>query len=79
MYRKWRESGGKDTEYENIIRKQVAASRAEAEKDNVVVPTTLEEYCIQHKTRNSDIDDFYVDDLGYDMDDDDDEYDDENY
>lgn len=86
MYRKWRESGGRDKEYENIIRRQVAASRTEAERDNVTVPTTLEEYCIQHKSRaNNEIDDlndFYADDLGYDNDDDfddeDDDYDDDD-
>lgn len=81
MYRKWRESCGRDTEYESIIRRQVAASRAEAEKDNVTVPTTLEEYCIQHKSKSHDVEDlndFYDDDLGYDMDNDDDEdYDDD--
>lgn len=77
MYRKWKESKGRDTEYENIIRRQVAASRAEAEKDNVIVPTTLEEYCIQHKSKTNDVeDDFYDDDIGFDMDNDDD-YDEE--
>merc|ERR1719451_263907 len=40
MYRRWKESKGKDKEYENIIRKQVQLSEAEAEKDNVVVPMT---------------------------------------
>lgn len=79
MYRKWRESCGRDSEYANMIRRQVAASRAEAEKDNIVVPTTLEEYCVQHKTKTNeveDINDFYDDDLGYDIDNDDD-YDEE--
>jgi len=76
MYRKWRESGGKDKEYENIVRRQVHASRIEAEKDNVIVPTTLEEYCIKHKTKQNndfdDLNDFYDDDMCY-MNDDDDE------
>ena len=83
MYRRWKESKGKDKEYENIIRfgvfvfkvcfkicfffrKQVTASKLEAEKDNVVVPTTLEEYCIKHKHRSDDVEtdlaDFYDDD-----------------
>ncbi|UYV63267.1 CDC34 [Cordylochernes scorpioides] len=73
MYRRWKESRGKDKEYENIIRKQVAASRQEAEKDNVVVPTTIEEYCIKHKaqpTTEADMTDFYDDDYGDDMEDD---------
>uniref|UniRef100_A0A183CZ68 UBIQUITIN_CONJUGAT_2 domain-containing protein n=1 Tax=Gongylonema pulchrum TaxID=637853 RepID=A0A183CZ68_9BILA len=47
MYRKWIESDGKDDEYARLVRKQVEASRLEAEKDGVVVPETLEEYCIK--------------------------------
>ncbi|MFT7818804.1 hypothetical protein Z043-125243 [Arapaima gigas] len=47
MYRKWRESKGKDREYAEIIRKQVLATKAEAERDGVKVPTTLAEYCVQ--------------------------------
>jgi len=88
MYRRWKESKGKDKEYENIIRKQVAASRAEAEKDNVVVPTTIEEYCIKPKRKPSAeaaaeadiLTDFYDDDYGDDVDDfgDDDDGDDFN-
>ncbi|KAJ9592019.1 hypothetical protein L9F63_001458, partial [Diploptera punctata] len=38
-------------EYENIIRKQVQAARLEAEKDGVVVPLTLEDYCIKTKVK----------------------------
>jgi len=74
MYRRWRDSRGKDKEYENIIKKQVSASRSEAEKDNVVVPLTLEDYCIKTKApvveSTLDMADFYDDD--YDLDDDDD-------
>ncbi|CAH1400142.1 unnamed protein product [Nezara viridula] len=44
MYRRWKESNGQDKEYEEIIRKQVLASRDEAEKDGVKVPITLEDY-----------------------------------
>ncbi|XP_076354467.1 ubiquitin-conjugating enzyme E2 R1-like isoform X2 [Tachypleus tridentatus] len=77
MYRRWKESRGKDKEYENIVRKQVAASRSEAEKDNVVVPTTLDEYCIRQKPRpqesETDMTDFYVDDYGDDFDDEEEE------
>merc|ERR1739844_559796 len=51
MYRRWKDSRGKDKEYENIIRKQVAASHAEADRDQVVVPLTMEEYCIKAKSR----------------------------
>jgi ubiquitin-conjugating enzyme E2 R len=79
MYRRWKESKGKDKEYENIIRKQVTASRLEAERDKVVVPTTLEEYCIKHRNKpnetEADMTDFYDDDYGDDMDDDEDEED----
>lgn len=49
-------------------------ARLEAEKDGVVVPTTLEDYCIKTKVRapeqQLDMTDFYVDD--YDLEDDDD-------
>uniref|UniRef100_A0A672I5G2 Ubiquitin-conjugating enzyme E2 R1-like n=1 Tax=Salarias fasciatus TaxID=181472 RepID=A0A672I5G2_SALFA len=47
MYRKWRDSKGKDREYVEIIRKQVLATKAEAERDGVKVPTTLAEYCVR--------------------------------
>lgn len=77
MYRRWKDTKGKDKEYENIIRKQVLATRSEAEKDNVTVPTTLEEYCIQHrakpKEKEPDMTDFYDDDYGDDMEDEDDD------
>lgn len=70
MYRRWRDSKGKDKEYENIIRKQVTSSRSEAERDGVVVPLTLEDYCIKTKvkpdTEPVDMADFYDDD--YDID-----------
>ena len=53
----------------------MAGSRAEAEKDNVVVPLTLEDYCIKTKApvteSTLDMADFYDDD--YDLDDDDDD------
>lgn len=50
MYRRYVESKGADKEYENIIKKQVIATRVDAEKDNVLVPQTLEEYCIKAST-----------------------------
>ncbi|KAG8126988.1 putative Ubiquitin-conjugating enzyme E2 R1 protein, partial [Naja naja] len=56
MYRKWKESKGKDQEYTDIIR------------DGVKVPTTLAEYCVKTKTpapdEGSDLfyDDYYEDD-----------------
>ncbi|XP_028603879.1 ubiquitin-conjugating enzyme E2 R2 [Podarcis muralis] len=69
MFRKWRDSKGKDKEYAEIIRKQVQATKAEAEKDGVKVPTTLAEYCIKTKVPSSDnssdllYDDLYDDDI----------------
>ena len=63
-------------------RKQVAASKLEAEKDNVVVPTTREEYCIKHKhkpTDNVELDQaFDIDDDYYYDDADDDQYSDDD-
>ena len=58
-----------------LNRKQVWATRADAEKDNVVVPTTLQEYCVSSKPRtdHSAVDiDFYDDDYVEDNDEDDD-------
>lgn len=77
MFRRWKDSKGKDKEYENIIRKQVQASHADAEKDAVVVPLTMEEYCMKAKPLRPaqdsiEMDDFYDDDC-YDMDDEDEE------
>lgn len=45
MYRRWKEQG--DQEYEKIVREQVEASKLEAEKDGVKVPTTIQEYCVK--------------------------------
>merc|ERR1719337_789039 len=81
MYRRWKDSRGKDKEYEHIIRKQVQASRLDAEREGVVIPTTMEEYCRKVKNRpmasdNIDMTDFYDDD--YDIDDDEDEEEDDD-
>ncbi|XP_027625611.1 ubiquitin-conjugating enzyme E2 R2 isoform X2 [Tupaia chinensis] len=51
------------------VRKQVSATKAEAEKDGVKVPTTLAEYCIKTKVPSNDnssdllYDDLYDDDI----------------
>lgn len=45
LYRRWRDSRGKDKQYIDQITKQVESSKREAELDGVHVPTTLEEYC----------------------------------
>uniref|UniRef100_A0A1A7Z408 E2 ubiquitin-conjugating enzyme n=1 Tax=Iconisemion striatum TaxID=60296 RepID=A0A1A7Z408_9TELE len=80
MYRKWRESKGKDREYIEIIRKQVMATKADAERDGVKVPVTLDEYCVRTQVPPTDdgsnllYDDYYDDEeLDEDDDDDDDE------
>ncbi|KAH3837796.1 ubiquitin-conjugating enzyme E2 R2-like [Dreissena polymorpha] len=74
MYRKWKDSRGKDKEYETLIRKQVLQTRDEAEKDGVKVPMTLQEYCVSTAPKNEPNDvDFCDYDYGDDCDDDDDE------
>lgn len=73
MFRKWRDSvnGDKDKDYERIIKKQVNQTKEEAKKDGVIVPTTLEDYCISaaHLRRPSDdvqfdLDEDFIDDVG---------------
>uniref|UniRef100_A0A672IJQ4 E2 ubiquitin-conjugating enzyme n=1 Tax=Salarias fasciatus TaxID=181472 RepID=A0A672IJQ4_SALFA len=49
MYRKWKDSKGADNEYAEIIRKQVQATKLEAERDGVTVPLTLDEYCLRNR------------------------------
>ncbi|XP_022662517.1 ubiquitin-conjugating enzyme E2 R2-like isoform X2 [Varroa destructor] len=44
MYRRWKESNGENKEYEEYVRKLVADTQVEAARDNVKVPTTIEEY-----------------------------------
>lgn len=67
MYRKWKESKGRDREYTDIIRKQVLGTKVDAERDGVKVPTTLAEYCVKTKApvpdEGSDLfyDDYYED------------------
>lgn len=63
-------------------RRQAAAARAEAEKDGITVPLTLEDYCIKTRVKPTaaepsvDMTDFYDDD--YDLEDDDDDDDNED-
>ena len=62
----------------HICRKQVAQTASDAEKDGVVVPRTLEEYCIKPKSReseDSDLNDFYYEEDYLDDEDDEDNYD----
>ncbi|OQR68672.1 ubiquitin-conjugating enzyme E2 R2-like, partial [Tropilaelaps mercedesae] len=84
MYRKWKESNGEDKEYEEYVRKLVAETQVEAARDNVKVPTTIEEYvatwrgpghdhesCSSHQRNDVPDCDFYDDDYDdYDEDDD---------
>ena len=68
-----------------IRRKQVQATRADATRDNITVPTTLADYCIKTKVQTPshsslDMADFYDDDdYADDVPDDDDEDDDDCY
>lgn len=77
-FRKWKESKGRDKEYEAIVRRQVASTRQEAARDGVVVPATLADYCIASKPTLSEAAadlDFYDDDFVDEDDDDDDDND----
>lgn len=86
MYRKWRDSKGKDREYIEIIRKQVLATKDDAERDGVKVPVTLDEYCVRTQVPPTDdgsnlLYDEYYDDEELDDDEDDNEdccYDDDD-
>ncbi|XP_032455404.1 ubiquitin-conjugating enzyme E2 R2-like [Nasonia vitripennis] len=81
MYRRWKQGG--DDQYAKIVKSQVQASKAEAEKEGVVVPLTIEDYCnevkdkIKKKDEVDDCIDFYDFnnyDNDYDDDDDEDDY-----
>ncbi|NXC92003.1 UB2R1 enzyme, partial [Cercotrichas coryphoeus] len=76
--RAWGEGGGAEPLAQALLtvllcpsphRKQVLATKAEAEKDGVKVPTTLAEYCIKTKVPSNDnssdllYDDLYDDDI----------------
>lgn len=81
MFRKYQVSKGTEKEYETIISEQVSKSRTDAEKDGIIIPSTVEEYCIKHRpigSTSSDItmdlcDDDWYDDDDYEDDDDDDD------
>lgn len=79
---------GKDNEYPNIIRKQALAANAEAKREGIVVPMTLEDYCLKPTVKPStesgldanfydDDFDLETEDLPTDSDDDDEDDDDE--
>lgn len=46
QYREWKESNGKKSAYEEIVRKLVEQTRSDAERDGVTVPLTVEDYCL---------------------------------
>lgn len=76
-YRNWRDTKGQNNDYETVIRKQVQATKIDAAKDSVTVPTTLQEYCVMSRPRPpaasenlTDLD-FYDDEDYVDEDDDD--------
>ncbi|XP_017100421.2 ubiquitin-conjugating enzyme E2 R2 isoform X3 [Drosophila bipectinata] len=71
MYRRWRDSQGKDNEYPNIIRKQALAANAEAKREGIVVPTTLEDYCLKPTRKpTTESANFYDDDFDLETEDD---------
>lgn len=69
-YRKYKEKG--NSEYAEIIKKQVEKSKEEARKDKVIVPETIEEYVIKTKPPKQvesdviDLDEDYYDDCASD-------------
>ena len=44
MYRRWKESNGKDEEYKTIIVRQVKKSQEEAKKDNVTSESFVHQF-----------------------------------
>jgi ubiquitin-conjugating enzyme E2 R len=66
MYRKWKETNGKDEEYAVIVKKQVDLTKVDAAKDGVTVPETLEDYCIKANKHHDDHDTINLDDDYYD-------------
>ncbi|XP_017100420.2 ubiquitin-conjugating enzyme E2 R2 isoform X2 [Drosophila bipectinata] len=69
MYRRWRDS--QDNEYPNIIRKQALAANAEAKREGIVVPTTLEDYCLKPTRKpTTESANFYDDDFDLETEDD---------
>ena len=44
MYRRWKESNGKDEEYKTIIVRQVKKSQEEAKKDNVTSESPFHQF-----------------------------------
>lgn len=62
---------GKDNEYPNIIRKQALAANAEAKREGIVVPMTLEDYCLKPTRKpTTESANFYDDDFDLETEDD---------
>uniref|UniRef100_H2Z8E4 UBC core domain-containing protein n=1 Tax=Ciona savignyi TaxID=51511 RepID=H2Z8E4_CIOSA len=75
MFRDWRER--KSTKYEDYVKQQVSDSQREADRDGVVVPTTVEEYCVkttvaQESESSLNVEEFYDEDIDICGDDDED-------
>ncbi|VEL17007.1 unnamed protein product [Protopolystoma xenopodis] len=76
-YRNWKESGGREKEYETTVRSFVELSQAEAVRDGVQVPRTIEEYCQLGRSNHekSKVDNNVLNDRGFaDFVEDDDDY-----
>jgi len=81
MFRRWKESSGKDNDYERIVKKQVVDTGEDAKRDGVVVPTTIDEYIIKAKPKPVERDEDLLMEFGHDcgpMDDEDDCYGDDD-
>ena len=46
MYQRWKQSNGEHKQFEVIIKRSVEHSKLEAQKDGIVVPTTIRDYCL---------------------------------
>ncbi|KAK0418682.1 hypothetical protein QR680_013709 [Steinernema hermaphroditum] len=75
-FRKWK--AGESSIYEMTVKQQVEESKKEAEREGIVVPTTVEDYCIKEKDEIDPIDMLEFDDYDTcDDDDDDDDFEDD--
>lgn len=74
QFRRWKDTNGEDKEYENVVKQLVEATKIVAEREGVIVPMTIAEYCCKTPSKKVedtvDTMDFYDD---YDYDDEDDE------
>lgn len=52
MYRRWKETKGRDNEYVQMIEQNVQDGKKDADKDGVEIPLTMEEYLSYNKSAN---------------------------